>query len=112
MTATPQVVERRKHCRVDLNLNAKIRVPSGSYLSCTVKNVSSMGAYVEFDGPTIVPDNFKLVIPDCWFEANCQVRHAHPHGVGVVFTSNRREALARFSSPFAHGGCNRIQEKF
>jgi hypothetical protein len=105
MTAVPNLVERRKNCRVDLNLKARIRVPNGSSVSCTVKNISSMGAYVEFDGPTLLPDNFKIMIPDYWFEANCQVRHAHSEGVGVMFTSNRREALARFSSPFAHDDC-------
>lgn len=65
-----------------------------------MRNISTMGALVEFQHATILPSRFKLLVPEHWFEADCEVRHSAPREVGLLFTSNRREALARFSSPF------------
>jgi hypothetical protein len=59
-----------------------------------------MGAFLEFGRRTIVPKNFKLILPEHSFEAHCDVRHKTKTGVGVLFMSNRREASAHFASPF------------
>jgi len=55
-----------------------------------------MGALLEF-GPGIEPPAaFRLTIPDALFAADCELRHQTGRQVGVLFTSGRMEALARF----------------
>lgn len=103
----PIVIERRKSCRVEQNLEAYVVTPEGTRLSCVVRNVSSMGAYIDFRGSLPHCDRFKLVIPGHWFAASCEIRHRTGLGAGVHFTSNRREALARFASPFGTGESDR-----
>ena len=90
-------IERRAENRQQTNLEGVIVCKNERPLRCTVNNVSPMGAFLSFDYPTNAPDCFKLIIPDRWFEAECQIRHSSADGkIGVVFTTNRREALARF----------------
>jgi len=89
--------ERRARPRTNVMLSASIKVANGGNLMCTVMNVSPMGALIVFSGATLVPENFKLSIPECFFEAECRVRHRSADRVGVLFETNRREALARFS---------------
>lgn len=90
-------IERRAENRQRTNLEGVIVCKNAHLLRCTVKNVSPMGALLSFDCPTIIPDCFKLIIPEHWFEAECQIRHRSvEEKVGVFFTTNRREALARF----------------
>lgn len=87
-----------------MNLDAICRVSEHEAVRCRVRNISSMGAFIEFERPTIVPRQFKLIVPEHWFEAECEVRHAGSHEIGVLFKTNRREALARFPSPFGDDG--------
>lgn len=98
--ATDGFVERRKSCRIDKEYSAYIKVGKDKPISCTVRNISSMGAFLEFQVPASVPPRFNIVIPEYWFEAQCEVRHATIHGVGVHFMTNRREAVSRFASPY------------
>lgn len=100
MIPVPEFVERRKTCRLEINLDGIVKSRTGATIPCTVKNVSSMGAFLEFERPTILPKQFKLAIAQHMFEAECEVRHRTPTCVGVLFSSNRREALACFASPF------------
>lgn len=104
MSVVPECVERRKMCRVELSLEAVVQVPGGRLVRCILRNISSMGATVEFGRPTIVPKQFKLIVPEHLFEAYCDVRHKTRTSAGVMFTSNRREASARFASPFKGAG--------
>jgi hypothetical protein len=90
-------IERRARARVSVDLQAIIKVGGFAGLPCMVRNVSPMGALIVFDRPTIFPSTFRLIVPEKWFEAECEVRHRSPTRAGVVFTSHLREALARFS---------------
>ncbi len=92
----PRTIERRARVRQDVTLSAVIRVPSGEEIECTIKNISSMGALLIVSGPTVLPTAFTLIVPDRWFQAQCQIRHSSADRVGVEFVSNRREALGRF----------------
>lgn len=91
------VPERRAHKRRELSLAAVVKVNGSRGLSCRVINASPMGASLVFDHPTAVPDVFTLVVPEIWFEAECEVRHRSPARVGFLFLTSRREALASFS---------------
>lgn len=96
-----QIVERRKTGRLQTNIAGIAKSQTGEAAKCSIKNISPMGAFLSFEQPTIIPKQFKLLVPECWFEAECEVRHSSKNGVGVVFTSNRREALARFAIPLS-----------
>jgi hypothetical protein len=55
-----------------------------------------MGALVEARTGTPLPETFRLIMPDQMFSADCEVRHRTDGRVGVLFASNRLEAMSRF----------------
>lgn len=97
MTELATYAERRRADRQPVDLKARLRMPQGVYLECTVREISPMGARVELAIEAFVPMQFRLQIPDHLFEADCQLRHRRGTLVGVEFTSARAEALARYS---------------
>lgn len=98
MTPEAQIIrlERRARRRLQTQLSASVVFAEGGRMDCTVVNISPMGAMLVFAQPTILPDEFKIVIPECLFECECEIRHRTTDRAGVLFTTNRREALARF----------------
>lgn len=88
--------ERRTHKRVIVDLLAVVRLPNGEALPCRVKNISPMGALIELSNIISVPRAFRLTIPDALFSAECEFRHQEGGMVGLLFTTGRMEALARF----------------
>jgi hypothetical protein len=56
-----------------------------------------MGAQLEFGRGIELPLAFRLTIPDEMFAADCELRQQSGCAAGVLFTSARLEALARFS---------------
>lgn len=92
--------ERRKSCRIEQDHPAYIKIGKSAPIPCTVRNISSMGAFLALKEPQILARRFKIVIPEHWFEAQCEIRHVSTDGIGVLFTTNRREAVARFASPY------------
>jgi PilZ domain len=95
MVAT-QTINRRAVERRPVTLAAKAAILDGSRVDCTVRNISAMGALIEFREPTRLPNTFRLAIPSAMFSADCEVRHQEGRMVGVMFVSNRMEALAAF----------------
>jgi len=91
------LAERRASQRRDVNWKATIRIGNEAPIPCRVINVSTGGALLELSDTIWLPADFRIVIPDAIFEATCDVRHQAGRRVGVMFTSNLREALARFS---------------
>jgi len=55
-----------------------------------------MGALIELSNIISVPRAFRLTIPDALFSAECEFRHQEGGMVGLLFTTGRMEALARF----------------
>lgn len=90
-------VERRRTSRQQVALQAIIKFPGAPGIPCTIQNVSPNGALIAFQGPTILPDKFVLIIPEKWFQSECIVRHKSAFHLGVMFVTNLREALARLS---------------
>lgn len=91
-----QLTDRRGMARRWVEIAARIRLPSGVFLPCTVRNISGMGAGLALTYEAFVPLQFRLQIPDDLFEADCQLRHRHGTSVGIEFISRRAEALARY----------------
>ena len=87
--------ERRTAVRTVVASEGWIEV-AGQKIYCSIANISSMGGLIVFGKPTVVPNSFRLFAPEYWFEADCEIRHRGPDRVGVLFTSNRQEALSRF----------------
>lgn len=94
-TASP-FLERRGHARREVDFRAFVRLPDGQALPCRVIDVSPMGARLSLREPHPLPQTFKLTIPDELFSAECECRHQSGMAAGVLFTSGRMEALARF----------------
>lgn len=88
--------ERRTYRRIEVDYRAVVRFPDGTTLPCRVKNISPMGALIEFEKEFEVARVFRLTIPDELFAAECEFRHQTENRVGVLFTTGRMEALARF----------------
>ncbi len=55
-----------------------------------------MGALLEFEGDTVLPQFFRLVIELPAFWADCEVRHRKGNLAGVMFTSSRDAAKTVF----------------
>ena len=94
---SPTPSERRAYHRLDVNYPAVLRFPNGRAHPCRVTTISPMGAQLEFGSGIELPPAFRLTIPDEMFAADCELRHQSGSAAGVLFTSGRLEALARFS---------------
>ncbi len=95
-SAYAQGANRREFRRMPSSKAAMIRIASGERLPCRVVDISAGGARIEFSSNLSVPDRFKLLIPEDLFEAECEVRHLASDSAGLMFTSNRLEALAAY----------------
>jgi hypothetical protein len=89
-------VERRTAVRRDVTIPAKIGFRDITPIPCMVKNVSPMGALIEFKDDILLPHKFRIVVDSMTFWADCEVRHHKGRYAGVMFISNRLEALAAF----------------
>ena len=90
------VTDRRQSRRRDVSIPAKIGYRHQPPIACIVRNISPMGALLEFEDNIILPESFRIVIESKMFWADCEVRHHKGNAAGVMFTSNRMEALAAF----------------
>ena len=97
MQLAQKPLERRAQSRRQISMKAIAKIAGFGGVPCTVVNVSPMGAMIVFEQPLAIPDTFVLLVPSCWFEAECEVRHRSADRAGVLFSSSRIEALARFS---------------
>jgi hypothetical protein len=88
--------ERRTAVRRDVTIAAKVGFRDLSPIPCTVKNVSPMGALLEFKDDILLPNKFRIIIESMSFWADCEVRHQKGRHAGVMFISNRLEAMAAF----------------
>jgi hypothetical protein len=88
--------ERRAHVRHEVDYPAIVRVAGRADLSVRVRDVSAMGALIEPKAGVQVSDAFRLIMADQMFSADCEVRHRTEGRIGVLFTSNRLEAMSRF----------------
>lgn len=97
MAFPSQLADRRQSERSAVSRPGIIKLEGGEARACTVANISPMGALLILKQRQELPTSFKLVIPDDLFQAECEVRHQDGRQAGVLFTSNRAEAMARYS---------------
>jgi methyl-accepting chemotaxis protein len=97
MPSSPDTsTDRRGPVRKDVALAAKVGFRDRPPVACIVRNISAMGALLEFSSSVVVPEQFRIIIESEMFTADCEVRHHTGRTVGVMFTSSRLEAMARF----------------
>jgi hypothetical protein len=89
-------IERRGAPRKEVNIPAKVGFRDLAPIACTVRNVSAMGALIEFDSDVVLPPTFRIIIESKMFWADCEVRHQKGRTAGVMFVTHRAEALAAF----------------
>ncbi len=90
------LTDRRASQRRDCSFQARIKIAGEPPIPCKVINVSAMGALLQLNVVMGLPPVFKLIVDSEMFEAECEVRHQTGVNVGVLFTSNRLEAMAKF----------------
>jgi len=90
------LAERRAGGRKDVCLEGRLRLRDGTYLPCTVRSISAMGAGIELASETFVPLTFRLQILTDLFDVECELRNRQGNFIGVEFTSSRAEAMARY----------------
>lgn len=88
--------ERRQNPRRTVNLKAKAGLVSDAPTPCRIRNISALGALLEFDEPMFLPKHFRITIDEPHFSADCELRHRTELSAGVMFISNREEAKALF----------------
>jgi hypothetical protein len=63
-------------------------LPGGSAVACTVTNLSSAGALVEFAAAAVPTRSFRLSIEGAPYTLVCEIRHQGPSSVGVRFLNH------------------------
>ena len=66
-----------------------------SVASCTVRDLSPLGAKVAYKGRTAVPDSFQLLLKSDWSIRDAKVVWRKGNVIGVEFTSPARLAPPR-----------------
>lgn len=89
--------DRRSVARRVVDLGARIKIGCLPWMECRVRNISPMGALLDFGQSTVVPRRFRLQVPGDLFETECDLRHQSGGQVGVLFLTNRAGALAKYS---------------
>jgi hypothetical protein len=89
-------IDRRGAVRKEVHIPAKVGFRDLAPIACMVRNVSAMGALIEFDSDVVLPQTFRIIVESKMFWADCEVRHQKGRSAGVMFISNRAEALAAF----------------
>ena len=77
--------EQRGQLRRRILKSGKIEFNGGGAISCTVRNVSTDGACLEFVSPLDIPNAFALLIESDNATRQCLVRWRRGNRLGVVF---------------------------
>jgi len=78
--------ERRKHPRTEIDQPAYVSA-GGSVMSCVVRNISVLGAAIDVDNPSFVPQHFRLVMADDSSVRECRIAWIQRNRIGVTFAA-------------------------
>lgn len=80
------MVERRQLARTKVQKSAKVVMDSYSgFVPCMVRDISTLGACIEFAPPIQIPDKFVMSFDSFRSARMCRVRWRADHRVGVAF---------------------------
>ena len=78
--------ERRRTARTKVQKSAKVIMDSYSgFVACTVRDISTQGACIDFTTPLQIPDKFMLSFDSFRSARLCRVRWRAEQRVGVAF---------------------------
>lgn len=80
-------IERRKFGRKDTSIEALAQAPGRPAVRCMIRNISQMGALVEFAAPFTCRTGFRLYVEGNRLDAQCQIRRQDGGAFGVEFVS-------------------------
>ena len=95
-SSTPRVDDQfapRRHVQLPARLQY---LGATGWQSCLVVTISPMGAMLLVPEFVTIPFEVRLQIPDDLFDITGVVRHQSGTRVGIAFTTNRTEAIARY----------------
>ena len=78
--------EKRKHPRTEINEPAYVS-SGGSVMTCTVRNISAVGAAIDVENPAFVPPSFRLVMADHSAVHECRIAWIQKNRIGVTFAA-------------------------
>ena len=80
------MLERRRTPRTKVQKSAKVIMDSYSgFVACTVRDLSTQGACIDFVTAVRIPDKFVLSFDSFRSARMCRVRWREDHRVGVAF---------------------------
>ena len=77
-------VEKRRNARHSVLKGGTIEF-GGAAIDCTIRNLSPIGAAIEVESQTGIPDNFTLVMTTDGLHMHCHVAWRRAHRLGVAF---------------------------
>ena len=78
--------ERRRQTRTKVQKNAQVVINSrAGFVGCTVRDISTLGACIDFFDLVDLPDAFVLSFDSFRSARMCQVKWRTPYRVGVAF---------------------------
>ncbi len=83
------MVERRKAQRMKTLKTGAVSFGVVAIVDCTIRNMSSAGACLEFPCRPILPKDFSMVIKPEYIRRSCRVAWQSESRVGVAFTHRR-----------------------
>jgi hypothetical protein len=86
--------ERRRFGRKETNIEAQVLVPGRAGVRCVIRNISQMGALLDFGAPFSWRGNFRLIVDGNRLDAQCQIRRQDGTSYGVEFVSIAVHELA------------------
>lgn len=86
MPLTP--IERRAFGRRPTHDHAIVQIPGRPPLRCTIKNISTGGALLDFGESVFLPFSFKLQWETQRRTEVCEVKHTNASFVGVQFVTH------------------------
>lgn len=87
--------ERRQKQRHRTLKTGVITLNHGGGFDCVVRNLSDIGACLEFESPVGIPDTFMLMVKPERIQHPCQVIWRSPRKIGVSFAGDSQEHKRR-----------------
>jgi hypothetical protein len=83
------MVERRNTQRMETLKAGSVSFGVVAFVDCTIHNMSSAGACLEFSCRPVLPKDFSMVIKPEYIRRTCRVAWQSGARVGVAFTGRR-----------------------
>lgn len=81
--------EQRRSVREQVELNAKGIIPDGdTVIDCTILDISETGALLQLETVDIIPERFRLSVPERHMRCECRVVRKSGKFLGIEFQTD------------------------